>query len=69
MEYNYRLVNTSESSKRYGNCEVCDEFCGEIYHQTESREYKPGRFTYANCSDLFGHKDCLIAKRRYPCQS
>jgi hypothetical protein len=62
--YRYRLISTGCSSARYGNCEICGEHCAEIFHQVEERQYKPGRFTRHQCSDLWGHKECLKSSRR-----
>jgi hypothetical protein len=64
----YRLRNTGSSSQRLGACEVCEKHATEVFHQVESRsvEKSPGfdRYTYADCSDLFGHRDCLISRQR-----
>lgn len=62
--YRYRLISTGHSSTRYGSCEICGEHCAEVYHQVEERQYKPGRFTRYQCSDLWGHKECLESSRR-----
>ena len=69
MEYKYTLKSWEASSQKYGNCEVCGQHVTEIYHQTEERKYfdpMDNGFSYTrhNCTDLIGHKDCLVSQRR-----
>ncbi len=65
--YRYSLISTEYSSHRYGPCEVCNKHVSEVFSQSEERqfEYEGGiHWTYNKCFDLFGHKECLIGKRR-----
>ena len=62
--YGYRISPLPGGSERYGACEICHGAAKIIYHQVEAREYEPGQWTYHECHDLFGHADCLIAKRK-----
>jgi hypothetical protein len=69
MKYQYKLISTGDNSNKYGNCEVCNKFCSEVFHQIEQREFlspETGKIelTHYGCRDLFGHKDCLISKQR-----
>lgn len=58
----YRLKNTGYSSKRYGNCEVCNKHVSEVFYQVEEKQYKYG-WTQSDCNNLYGHKECLIGKQ------
>lgn len=62
--YQYKLTSTGQSSQKYGNCEVCEKHVSEVFYQVESVEYEPGRFTYYECKNYFGHKVCLLSVRR-----
>lgn len=73
--YRYHLSPTGYGSQRYGNCQVCGQHCDSVYIQSEEREYKlpapiaqergvDTGWTRHNCSSYFGHKDCLISRRR-----
>jgi len=62
--YQYRLTSSNQSSQSYGNCEVCGKHVSEVFYQVESVEYEPGKLTYYECHNYFGHKDCLLSKRR-----
>lgn len=66
-EYRYRLVTTGSSSDVYGKCEVCGKPCGEVFHQVEE-QHKSNAWTFGwtqdGCSRLFGHKACLMGRRR-----
>ena len=61
--YRYKLINTQESSKKYGVCEVCGKHVSEVYHQVEQKQYTRG-WTHYKCNNLFGHKECLENSRR-----
>lgn len=72
--YKYRLSKGGASSDKYGLCEVCGGYVSDVYLQTESRWYafehhdvKHSGFTQTGCKSLFGHSQCLISKRRFPC--
>lgn len=69
--YKYRLINTGYSSSKYGLCEVCGEYVSEIFHQIEMKRYFIENnckvlegWTYNDCHDLFGHKECLLLLRK-----
>jgi hypothetical protein len=61
--YRYRLSSTGGSSAKYGPCEVCGQHATEVFQQTEEQAYEEG-WTQHECQRLFGHEDCLLAKRR-----
>ena len=67
MKYRYKLISTSYSSHRFGMCEVCGKFASHVFHQIEESEYEPNKWTRYQCVDLFGHKECLINRRRSSC--
>lgn len=68
--YRYRLMSTGDSSRKYGNCEVCGEYATEMFHQVEERRFvdpeEPEREAYTTyrCHNLFGHEECLVNKRK-----
>ena len=76
--YRYRLISTNSNSQKYGNCEICRKPATEVFHQTEERLYlhplgvdhqdpdAPTGYgwTRHQCSDVFGHKECLEHKQR-----
>ena len=69
--YRYSLKSTGGSSSKYGTCEVCKQHVAEVFAQYEERHYKfehDGEtfegWTYNKCHSYFGHKDCLLSKRR-----
>lgn len=62
--YVYRIKSLQATSSHLGPCEVCGMFCAEVHLQVEGVIYEPGRMTYYDCTDRFGHKDCLIAQRK-----
>lgn len=66
-EYVYRISSTFASSSKYGNCEVCGNHVAEVYSQVEAKEYtfdgKEG-YTYHNCHNIFGHKECIQNKMK-----
>lgn len=66
--YRYILHPMEDSSYRYGPCEVCGDFVPEIYSQVEEMEYThpdgSKRWTRYGCQSMFGHKECLIGRRR-----
>jgi len=66
-EYGYRMSNTNSGSERYGPCEVCNRNTEMVYHQVECRRYIHGHeqgWTHDQCHNLFGHRDCLISRRK-----
>ena len=67
--YVYRQVNTGESSTRFGNCEICDQFVNNVIHQIEGRIYQNPEteldaVTYHECHNIFGHQNCLNGAQR-----
>jgi len=68
MVYRYKLIKTRYGSNRYGKCEVCKRNVNTTYHQVEEKQYRQpnGKLSWTrhSCHDLFGHKSCLIRKRR-----
>ncbi len=71
--YRYRLTNTNHSSSKFGPCEVCQKHVSEVWFQVEERSYQPypdddpsTPWTRVGCTTLFGHRRCLVAKRRKP---
>jgi len=69
-QYRYRLATTGGNSAKYGNCEVCDQPCTEVFSQQQSRYYEfegggvyHSGWTRHKCHLLFGHKECLISKQ------
>lgn len=67
--YRYKLHRHEHGSERYGPCEVCKKpMKGVSFHQAEEKKYsiRPGvtGWTRHNCHDLWGHKSCLMKKRR-----
>jgi hypothetical protein len=64
-EYRYKLKKTGYGSERYGVCEVCKKQAKEIYMQTEEKKFMIGKaIHWAHQGSLFGHKKCLIKKRK-----
>lgn len=63
-QYRYRLFNSRCSSARLGDCEVCNKYVSDVFHQIEEREYEPKAWTQHECNSYFGHRDCLLGKRR-----
>lgn len=65
----YQLKSTGHSSERYGVCEVCGQHASEVFHLTSYMLYeRKGRgalngFGWTCGIDLFGHADCLRARR------
>ena len=59
LKYEYELLSTKDSSSKYGQCEICKQFASEVFHQIESLNG-----SFYKCFDYFGHKECLIKKRR-----
>ena len=65
--YVYRIRSTGSSSAKFGPCEVCGKHVSETFIQTEGITYENGgriAVTHHECITLFGHEECLIAKRR-----
>lgn len=65
----YRLSSLHDNSNKYGNCEVCGKYASEVFLQGESRLFyspisKDMCWTYNGCFKYFGHKECLISKRK-----
>lgn len=65
--YRYRLKSTGHNSEKYGNCEVCNKHCSEVFLQVEEKAYIIDNeicFTEHGCKSLVGHKECLISARK-----
>lgn len=59
----YRL-RRSHTSQRYGPCEVCHQYCSDVFIQVEMREYRTERGEISQTSQgcrahTFGHEACL----------
>lgn len=39
--YRYHLINTGQSSAKFGNCQVCAGHVSEVWRQVEERQYQP----------------------------
>lgn len=69
-EYRYRISNTGYGSQRYGNCEMCGEYCSEVFILSEQRHYTMEKiretgWTGHQCLDsLFGHKECCLTQMK-----
>jgi len=65
-EYRYRITRTGSSSAKYGDCEICGQYCPDVYLQTKEKKYRTpeGRDSWAFRSDAFGHEECLRSIRR-----
>jgi hypothetical protein len=74
--YRYQLRSTGYGSARFGPCEVCGEYCPEVYAQTRQRVSrmdwrdeadgigKTGEVVWIdNGAGSYGHRDCLEARR------
>lgn len=59
--HRYRIRNTGYSSKRFGNCEVCNNHVSEVFHQVKEEKYNQG---WLEVSSLYGCKNCLEAQRK-----
>jgi hypothetical protein len=72
--YRYRMKATGQSSARLGACEICGQHASDVYHLIGERLYErtyrphraPDRFgwTRHECAAIFGHFDCLAARRK-----
>lgn len=65
LRYIYEIFDVGGSGK-YGPCEVCGRPTKRTFHQIRKREYlRPDGSIDITCiGDLFGHKSCLIARRK-----
>lgn len=64
-EYRYKINSTGSSSIKYGNCEVCKKSVTEVFMQSEEKRFVYNNQEYwAKQNNIFGHKECLINKRR-----
>lgn len=73
-QYRYQIRSTGHSSSRYGNCEVCSQYCSDVFIQIEEQQYTPTEdekhlgkeviWTHYGCQTIFGHEDCLKSKQR-----
>jgi hypothetical protein len=65
-KYRYKLTKESHGSNRYGPCEICKKSADTIYHQSREEKYiRPdGTEGWKYAGDAFGHKTCLMKKRR-----
>ncbi|MFP3248050.1 MAG: hypothetical protein RXR20_26410 [Paraburkholderia sp.] len=68
----YTLKATGQSSERLGACEVCGQHVSEVYLQRGMKMFErptsiaERRFgwTHHGMTDLFGHADCLVVRRK-----
>lgn len=73
-QHHYVIRRLNAGSMKYGPCEVCKQNAVEIWHQVEERfyEHAPSAslrqkgWTHHECSDLFGHYECLVDRRKGP---
>lgn len=68
-QYRYNLSSTGYSSNHYSNCDICGKYATEVFYQTEEKQYfnpitQQLSWTKNNCFDYFGHKECLLNRRR-----
>lgn len=69
-DYRYQLVRKKQNGEHYGQCDVCGQPASTIHHQIEQRRYTKSNgisdgWTTQDCSDAFGHLDCLSGLRRF----
>lgn len=66
--YRYRLSPMHASSAKSGDCEICKQWCSDVYFQSQSRAFDlgDGKERWAQMSNAFGHKECLIGIRKEP---
>lgn len=65
--YRYRIRSTGYSSARFGPCEICGKHVSDVHSQVEEVEYTWDgikKWTRYECSNYFGHKECLEKQRR-----
>lgn len=64
--FSYTLKSTRDSSMKYGSCEVCGKSVAEVYHQVCEISYvrHDGSTGWYFVESIFGHKECLIGKRK-----
>lgn len=62
-EYRYRLYHTGGSTEKYGPCEICHKYVTDIWHMVEEL-HSGNSWTALACLNLFGHKECLLSKRK-----
>lgn len=65
-EYRYRISRTGGNSDKYGNCEICKQYCSDVYLQTREKKYEAPNEddSWIICGDAFGHEECLRGIRR-----
>lgn len=74
--YRYRLISIDHNSQRYGNCEICEKPCSEVFIQTKSQLFSlplashhpqdpeaPKGYGWAVLASAFGHQECLETKQ------
>ncbi len=65
--YMYALKSTGYSSQRFGPCTVCGRHASEVFHQMVRERFTDDEGSFWGASrSLFGHQDCLIARRQKP---
>ena len=64
--YKYKLKKLESGSEKYGKCEVCKKIVrGKMYMQTGQKSFiSNGKCHWAEMGDAFGHKTCLMEKRK-----
>lgn len=67
--YRYQVTRQKHTSDHYGQCEVCGKPAAVVHHQVEQRRFvrddRRHGWTTEDCSDRFGHLDCLSQLRRF----
>lgn len=73
IKYQYKLIICNGGSAKYGPCEVCGEYCSEIFHQLERKRIilQPDLAVLVGKDNIceeyastFGHEMCLIKIRK-----
>jgi len=64
MMWRYTLKYISGGSKKYGNCEICNEPTDQMYSMNKEKEYKKDHWTIKGTA--FGHAGCLLKNMNKP---
>lgn len=69
-QYRYQITRQKHTDGRYGVCEICGEPALVAHYQVEQHRYShpdgiSNGWTVQDCSDCFGHVDCLSSVRRF----
>jgi hypothetical protein len=66
-KYRYSLKKLDHGSEKYGPCEICKKNVrGNMYLQSRKKaiNYPDGAVTWVSDGEAFGHKACLMRKRK-----